>query len=198
MSNLSKSILNASESLPEGGILSPKEFLHVASRAAVDQALTRLTQEGKLIRIARGAYVAPVTGRFGSRAPSTASVVASLEKQGGEIIVASGAFEANALGLTSQVPTREVFMTSGVSRKLHLGNRIIELKHGPRWQVALGKRPAGMAVRAMSWLGAEKVDKALPLLRAKLSKKEWEAMHASRASLPSWMSRAVSQENLLG
>lgn len=86
-------------------------------------------------------------------------------------------------------------ITSGVSRTLHLGNRVIELKHGPHWQAALGKRPAGMAVRALSWLGAEKVSNALPLLRAKLTKTEWEVMSASRAALPSWMARAVGQES---
>src|SRR5690606_41359156 len=51
--------------------------------------------------------------------------------------------EANALGLTTQVPTREIFLTSGPTRKLRLGNRIVELKHGSRWQLALGKRAAG-------------------------------------------------------
>lgn len=198
MSNLILSILSAAEALPEGGILSPKEFLHLGSRAAVDQTLTRLTKEGKLIRIARGAYVAPVVGRFGSRAPSTQSIVNALEKRDGEIIVASGAQEANALGLTTQVPIREVFITSGVSRKLHLGNRVIELKHGPKWQVALGNRPAGMAVRALSWLGSDKIEEALPLLRAKLAPAEWEAMRASRAALPSWMARAVGHESLHG
>ena len=62
---------------------------------------------------------------------------------------------ANALGLTAQVPIREVFLTSGASRMLHLGNRCVELKHGNRWQLLLGNRPAGKVIRALSWLGPE-------------------------------------------
>ena len=193
MSSLTQAIFTASQSLPEGAILSPKECLHLGSRAAVDQALTRLAREGKLLRVSRGAYVIPVTGRFGSRAPSTESVVQAIEKQSGETIVASGASEANALGLTTQVPTREVFITSGVSRTLQLGNRIVELKHGTRWQLALGKRPAGMAVRALSWLGPEEVHTALKMLRKKLPSLEWEALCAARGALPSWMARAVGE-----
>lgn len=195
MSKLTQAIFSTAQALPEGGILSPKEFLHLASRAAIDQTMARLTKEGRLLRVARGAYVIPVAGRFGSRAPSTESVVMALEKKGGETIVANGAFEANALGLTTQVPTREVFMTSGPSRTLHLGKRAIELKHGPHWQIALGKRPAGKAVRALSWLGAEQISPALSILRAKLPNAEWRAIHAARAALPSWMARAVSQES---
>ena len=48
MSTIPRSILSHAESLPEGGLMSPKEFLHLGSRAAVDQAFSRLTKEGKL------------------------------------------------------------------------------------------------------------------------------------------------------
>lgn len=192
MSLLTESILASAQSLPEGGIISPKEFLHLASRAAVDQALTRLAKEGKLLRVARGAYVAPVVGRFGVCAPSTESVVSGFEALSGEVIVANGAQEANALGLTTQVPTREVFITSGSTRTLHLGKRTIQLKHGPIWQVSLGRRPAGMAVRALFWLGPEQGVSALPKIKAKLPAGEWELVRSARASLPSWMAKAVS------
>ena len=193
MSHLTEAILSAAETLPEGGLLSPKGFLHLASRAAVDQALARLARQGKLLRVGRGAYALPVISRFGVRPPSTEAVVEAIESAGGEVIVASGATEANALGLTTQVPTREVFLTSGATRKLRLGNRTVELKHGSRWQLALGKRPAGKAIRALSWLGPEQALPALKILSTKLSPEEWAAMRAARAALPSWLARAVSQ-----
>jgi hypothetical protein len=193
MSHLAETILSAARALPEGGLLSPKEFLHLASRAAVDQALTRLTREGKLLRIARGAYAMPVASRFGDRPPSTTAVVEGIELANGEVVVANGAAEANALGLTTQVPTREVFLTSGRARMLHLGKRAVELKHGSQWQLALGKRPAGRAIRALSWLGPEQAPAALKILHAKLPSAEWAALRSARAILPSWMARAVSE-----
>lgn len=193
MSQLTQSILSVAQSLPEGGLLSPKEFLHLGSRAAIDQTLSRLTREGKLLRVGRGAYCLPVSGRFGTRPPSTDSVVEAIEAISGETIVANGAAEANALGLTTQVPTREVYLTSGRSRWLKLGNREIELKQGARWQVAIGKRPAGKVLRALSWLGPERAPETLQQLRGKLAQQEWDAMRSARASLPSWMARAVSE-----
>lgn len=66
------------------------------------------------------------------RPPSAESVVEAIESTSGETVVASGATEANALGLTTQIPTREVYLTSGPSQRLKLGNREIELKHGNR------------------------------------------------------------------
>ncbi len=193
MSQLVQSIVTAAQALPEGGLLSPKEFLHLASRAAVDQALTRLAREGTLLRIGRGAYALPVQGRFGTRPPSTQTVVQAIEAASGEMVVPSGAAEANALGLTTQVPVREIFLTSGSSRKLRLGNQDVELKHGTPRQLLMGKRPAGMAIRALAWLGAERAPSALKILHSKLPAAEWEAMRASRAAMPSWMARAFSE-----
>ena len=193
MSLLAQSILAHAQSLPEGGLLSPKEFLHLGSRAAVDQALCRLVCEGILLRVGRGAYSLPVQGRFGVRPPSTESVIEAIESTSGETVVASGAAEANALGLTTQVPTREIYLTSGPSRRLQLGSRDVELKHGNRCQMLLGKRPAGKAIRALMWLGPEHAPAALRVLRGKLSSQEWEAIRQARAGLPSWMAKAVSE-----
>ena len=194
MSHLTEAILSAARALPEGGLLSPKEFLHLASRAAVDQALSRLMREGVLLRIGHGLYTAPVQGRFGLRPPSTEAVVQAIEKVSGETIVASGATEANALGLSTQVPVREVFFTSGRTRKFQLGNRHIELKHGSKVQLLLGRRPAGMALRALSWLGSDQCLAALKQLRTKLPAEEWQLIQTARTVMPAWMARAVSME----
>ena len=193
MSPLAQHILSQAQSLPEGGLLSPKDFLHLGSRAAVDQTLSRLARDGKLLRLGRGAYAVPVQGRFGVRPPTSASVVQAIESASGETVVASGAAEANALGLTTQVPTREVYLTSGPSRRLTLGNRAIELRHGNRWQMLLGKRPAGQAIRALIWLGPEQTHQVLEGLKSQLPTHEWEALLQSRAGLPSWMAKAVSE-----
>lgn len=193
MSPLAQAVMSAAESLPEGWLLSPKAFLHLGSRVAVDQTLSRLTKEGRLLRVARGAYARPVQGRFGERPPAAEAVVQAIEAGNAEVVVASGAVEANALGLTTQVPVKEIYLTSGPSRRLRLGNRELYLKHGTRSEMVLGKRPAGKAIRALLWLGPEQAPTALQVLKNQLEAQEWEALLAARAVLPSWMARAVSR-----
>lgn len=78
MKTLPELILEHSRRLPEGGMLTPKEFLHLGSRAAVDQALSRLAKVGQLIRAARGLYVAPTTGALGKGTPAMEKVVCAL------------------------------------------------------------------------------------------------------------------------
>ena len=122
--------------------MSAKGLLHLGSRAAVDQALSRLARRNDLLRAGRGLYVLPVKGRFGSRAPSVRKTVEALAAQRGEQIAASGAMAANTLGLTTQVPVKPVFLTSGRDRKLKLGRQEVELRHAPQWQLVLSGRRA--------------------------------------------------------
>lgn len=194
MSTLPETILRQAKSLPEGSVLSPKEFLHLGSRSAVDQAFSRLAKAGKLLRVARGAYAAPVSSRFGSRAPAPEKVVQALAEQSGEIVVPHGASAANALGLTQQVPIREVYLTSGRTRKLKLGRSEVLVKHAPRWMLALGARPAGAAVRALAWIGPSHAGESLTTLHRTLSHAEWQALASARASLPGWMAQAIGKE----
>lgn len=193
MSHLAETIVSAARALPEGSLLSAKDFLHLATRAAIDQTLSRMTREGKLLRVGRGAYAAPVISRFGARPPSTEAVLKAIESTKGEVIVASGVAEANALGLTTQAPTREIFLTTGRPRKFRLGNRTVELRRGKRWQMALGARPSGKAIRALSWLGPERASSALEMLHTKLPPEEWAALRSARAVMPGWMAHAVSE-----
>lgn len=195
---LPETILLHAQSLPEGGVLSPKEFLHLGSRAAIDQALSRLSREGKLLRVARGTYVAPIASRFGVRSPAPEKVVESLAAQNGEVVAPHGATAANALGLTQQVPIREVYLTSGRTRKLKLGRSEVLVKHVPRWMLALGTGPAGAAVRALAWMGQAHVGESLAVLRRNLPPTEWRTLASSRAALPSWMARAIGEEAARG
>lgn len=194
MTTLPQSILLHARSLSEGGVLSPKEFLHLGSRAAVDQAFSRLAKDGKLLRVGRGAYVTPVASRFGTRGPAPEKVVESLAVRRGESVVPHGAAAANALGLTRQVPIREVYLTSGRTRTLALGRAEVLVKHAPPWMLALGPGPAGEAVRALAWMGPAHIGKSLATLHRTLPASEWAALASSRAALPSWMAKAIGAE----
>jgi len=198
MNTLPNTILQQAQSLPEGAVLSPKEFLHLGSRAAVDQAFSRLAKAGKLLRVARGTYAAPVRSRFGTRPPAPEKIVKALAERSGEIVVPHGANAANALGLTQQVPIREVYLTSRRSRTLSLGRSQVTVKHAPRWMLALGARQAGAAVRALAWMGRAHADESLASLRRVLPQSEWQALTSARAMLPGWMAQAIGKEAARG
>ena len=193
MTSVMNQILEYASQVPEGRPLIAKELLHLGSRAAVDQSLARLARSGQLLRAGRGVYVKPVENRFGTRAPMSMKVVEELAAKRGETVVPHGAVAANALGLTTQVPTREVYLTSGPTRRLKLGSQIVELRHARRWQLTLPGQRAGNAVRALDWLGQGKTNEAIRKLRATLPANELAEIASTRAQLPSWMAQEVSR-----
>jgi len=196
--SLPEQIAQQAKTLPEGGVLSPKEFLHLGSRAAVDQAFSRLVKSGRLLRVARGSYAPPVTSRFGSRAPSPQKVVESLAAARGETVVPHGAAAANALGLTQQVPIREAYLTTGRTRRIKLGRSEVIVKQAPRWMFVLSSQPAGAAIRALAWLGREHAQESVRKLHRSLPQSEWQALASHRASLPAWMAEAIGREAARG
>jgi len=193
MQRLTERILAHAEGLPEGALVAAKSLLHLGNRAAVDQALSRLAERGQLMRAGRGVYLRPVASRFGMRAPSVEQAVEALASQRGEVIVSNGAAAANALGLTTQVPIRSVYLTSGRSRTMNLGKQVIELRHAPRWQLTLANRPAGEAVRALAWLGPEKAEEALKTLKRKMPAGAFGELVAVAPQLPTWLAQSVGK-----
>ncbi len=192
MASLPKRIMEHAEALPEAAPICPGTLLHLGNRAAVDQALSRLARRGSLLRVCRGVYMRPIHTRFGVRAPSPPKVIAALSALWGETIVPSGGAAANLLRLTTQVPIRMVYLTSGPSRKLQLFALVLETRHAPRWQLVAPGRPAGLAVRAMAWLGPHEIEEGLEVIKRTLSEADLAELAAARAILPSWMAEPVS------
>ena len=193
MERLSESILRQARQQPEGMPVTAKGLLHLGSRAAVDQALSRLTRRGALLRVGRGNYVVPVESRFGRRAPSAEKTVSGLAARRGERISTTGAVAANALGLTTQVPVKSIYLTSGPSRRFTLGRQEVELRHAPSWQFVLGDSKAGQVVRALAWLGPEKVETVIGRMQGELNAEERTALSEVVGRLPGWLAASISR-----
>ena len=193
MQRLTEQIIAFAEGLSEGAPIAAKGLLHLGNRAAVDQALSRLVERGQLMRAGRGVYLRPVASRFGARSPSIEQAIQGVAAQRGEIIVPAGAAAANKLGLTTQVSVRPVYLTSGRSRTLKIGQQSVELRHAPNWQLSRGGRPAGEVVRALAWLGPEKAKSAVGALKRKLPQSVFGEVVAGASQYPTWLAKTVTQ-----
>jgi len=193
MESLAARIITHAQALPEGVPIVSRGLLHLGSRAAVDKALSRLAAGGQFGRIARGIYVRRITSRFGTRSPSVACFVEAFAAQSGEVIVPSGVSAANRLGLSAQIPAAATYLTSGRSRNLRFGNLIVEVRHAPRWQTALGNEMAGEIIRAMAWLGPRRAAFVVKSLRGSIEAPTARALLAVQSQLPGWIARSVAE-----
>ncbi len=192
MPSLSKQIMEHTGSLREGMPICAGPLLHLGGRAAVDQALSRLARSGRLMRICQGIYMQPVETRFGQCAPSIDKGIEALAAMWGETIVPCGGAAAHVLGLTTQIPVRSVYLTSGRDRCLRFGSLEVELRHAPRWQLTAPRRRAGDVIRALAWLGPAEIRERLEAVLPSLSREDVEELAEARATMPHWMAAPVS------
>ena len=88
-----------------GSVYVPRDFLDLGSRGAVAQALHRLEKKGVLRRLTRGVYDFPKQHRtLGLLSPSAETIASALAGRDRTRLQPAGAYAANALGLSEQVP----------------------------------------------------------------------------------------------
>lgn len=172
--------------LEQGKPYTVKDFLKYGSRAAVDQALTRVVREGLLSRPVRGIYVRPKINPYtGEVPPEPIEIAKTMAKEVGAEIQVQGAEAARQMGLTTQVPVRTVFYTTGPSRSFFLGKMEIILKKVSPRKLSLSGKP-GIALSALWYLGKSGMtQEAIRKVQSNLSQTEFHKL--TTADMPGWM-----------
>jgi hypothetical protein len=170
-----------------GSVWTPADFLDLASRDSVDQALSRLVRRGSLRRVARGIYAYPrLSARLGALTPSPDAIAGAVAKSRGSRLQVSGARAANELGLSTQVPARAVYLTDGPSKTVKIGRQEIRLKHVPSARMAAAGTRAGMVIEALRYLGPDADLRTIRRLGADLSGRDKQMLKDRLSAAPGW------------
>ncbi len=181
--------------IPTGKPMTSSTFLHTGTRAAVDQALSRLVREGAVARVARGIYARPTRSRFvGNVPPDPSRIAEAVAKASGAVVGVHGAEAARRLGLTTQVPAHPVFLTNGTSRKVKVGTLVVEFRRTAPRKLHFAGRPAGDALSALWYLGRKGVTtEVIGALRRALPPQEYEVLRGAVEVMPAWMANTFAK-----
>jgi hypothetical protein len=176
-------------------VCTPKDFLDLGNRAAVDQALSRLVKNNVLRRIGRGLYDLPRMSNILNR-PAPANLdqaVDAVVRRDRLVVMPDGIVAANQLGLTNAVPAKNAYMTDGTTRSLKIGGRTVQLRHVGQSIMRWADRPGAPVVQALSWLGkaASSDPKLADLLRSRLPDAMKQDLMQGIDTLPRWMAAIV-------
>ena len=171
-----------------GSVFTPSDFLVVAVRPAIDQALSRLVKGGQLRRLARGLYDFPkLHPKLGPLSPAPDDVARALARETGSQVQIAGARAANALGLSTQVPAQSTYLTDGPSRRVVLGKRVVDLRHAsPKHLIAPGS-PAGTVVQALRHVGPVRAADVAQVAARRLSASDKKTLASTAVQAPAWM-----------
>jgi hypothetical protein len=184
----------------KGGVFTPNDFLDLGSRGAVDLSLHRLTKLGTIRRIARGLYHYPETHPLlGEVSPSIEAVAKALASTEQVKLQPSGAYAANLLRLSEQVPAKVVFLTNGRARKVKLGKLVVELRPTTPRKMAAAGRTSGLVLAALRYLGKEHITpERIAHLRKTLSSEDRKRLLTDLPSAAAWLHphiRAIAKES---
>ena len=180
----------------KGKAFSAKDFLDIASRGTIDMALGGLTRMGKIRRIRRGLYDMPRINEAlgGKLSPDVDEAARAIARRQRWKIVPEGAWAANLLGLSQQVPAKITYLTDGPNKEVQIGRRSIHFKHA-RPKVMAG--PDGkftLVVQALRYLGKESVGRReIETLRSSLSPTEKRQLIKETQFGVEWINEVAKQ-----
>jgi hypothetical protein len=173
----------------------PKDFLDLGSRTAIDKALSRLVKNGLLRRVSRGLYDLPRMSGILKRLapPNVDAAIKALARRDDTKFLPDGIVAANSLGLTNAVPAKMAYLADGTPRILKVGGRTVQIKHARKHLMSWLDRPALTVVLALDWLGkqASSGTEVINNLRSRLPDNVKQDLVKGIDLLPSWMARIV-------
>ena len=167
----------------------PADFLDIGSREAIDIVLHRLARKGTIRRLARGIYDFPKEHpALGPLQPSPEAVAKALAGRDRTRLQPAGAYAANLLGLSEQVPAKAVFLTDGPTRTVKIGPTTIQLRQTTPRNMAAAGRLIGLLIQALRELGKDHItQQRLEHLKRTIPANERRDLLKDISLAPAWM-----------
>jgi len=172
-----------------GWTFTPADFLDLGSYSAIALALKSLCDRGQIRRLGRGLYDYPkLHSRLGGLMPTPEQIASAIARQNNLQMQPSGAYAANLLGLSEQVPAKVVFLTNGANRRISVGRQEIILKRTTAKNMATAGRISGVVTQALRHLGKDSVDDAvIDTLARRLTQDDREQLIRDIRHAPAWI-----------
>jgi hypothetical protein len=147
-----------------GEIVFPTEFRGSGSQAAIKKAMSRIARAGKISRLAHGIYYIPKSDpNLGRLRPDPDQVVKLVAQKERIRIRPAGSYALHRLGLTTQVPTKRVYITDGNSRQFKIGNILIQFKSTSAKKLAMKGDISSLVIQAIEEIGIEHINKEIQM-----------------------------------
>ena len=177
-----------------GTILFVNDFSEF-DNAYVSKILSLLANYQVLERLAKGIYYKPIVTKYGNVYPSTEKIVRAIAEHENAEILPTGESALNALGFSTQVPMKPVYLTTGSPRTITIGKKSIRLKSRAPSLYAYKSKLMPILVLALKAKGRTNIEEAdLNRIRELLhNSQEKELVYSDLSNAPVWIKKIVKQ-----
>lgn len=191
MQSLDDKIINSLKKRGRGTIFFSSSFSHLARSKTINKTLERLTQDGKIIRVAIGIYCYPKIDKvlgIGVLYPTFDEIANAIAHRDKTRIIPTGAYALNRLGLSTQVPMNIVYLTDGEPRKVTIHNgRGILFKHAAPKVFAYSDPLAQLLSVALKELGEDNITEEHRQIIKKIINEHTHFSIADMRLMPTWV-----------
>jgi len=160
---------------------------------SVRTALTRLVQKQSIRRLAHGLYDLPdIHPQLGAISPSIDKVIEAIKVSDAIEVQPTGAYAANLLGLSTQIPMRIELYTNGPKKTISIGKQVIILKPTtPKNMIGAGTK-AGLILHALRQIGKDNINfEIIEQIKSQIEEKDIKHIKKQIQFAPMWIAKIM-------
>ena len=177
-----------------GKVFFSSNFATYGTNVAVRHTFSRLCKSGLLIRLSAGIYLYPeIDKEIGVIYPSIEKIAKEIAKQEKARVIPTGVYALNALGLSTQVPMRAVFLTDGTPRIINIeGEASIKFKKTAPKYLSFKSKLVSLIVFALREIGENKTTiKQIERMKELLQNEKQEIIINDLVLAPVWVKNTI-------
>jgi hypothetical protein len=155
--SISQTIREQIKHIKAGELFTISDFENVNNDNLVTRTLSRLQNEGTIVRVATGIYMNPKKTQFGILYPTLDQIAQKIAERDKAQIMPTGDTALNILGFSTQVPMNAVYITNGAKRKVKVGERNIIFKNAVQKNFQFKGKLLPLIIIALKELGENRV-----------------------------------------
>lgn len=195
-STLMEEITNTIINYEKGMIFSIHDFYHLGTKNSVKSSLLRLEKKGEIVRLIDGMYTNPKYSKIINELsyPSVDELANKIAEKFSWTICPSGDHALNTLGLSTQVPSKYIYISNGPYRKYEYQNIEIIFKHSSNRYIMDYSRNILLIIQAIKTLGIENItEEIIRKLGIMCRKYSIEDLLMRTNKLPNWIYEILVQ-----
>lgn len=190
---IKSTIFKRLEESPDNSVFFLNDFSELGSLETVRKVMFQARLQGLITHLCHGIYLKPMRSRFGEVPPSLEKIAEAIAERDHVEIMPTGSTAANILGLSTQVPMIVSYLTTGSSRRIPIGKRVILFRHAAPRNFAYRGKTIPLIVQALKELGKANVNEhALSALSSYMGKaQDSDTFESDILLAPAWIQAIV-------
>ncbi len=172
------------------GAFTSSDFVDIDNYKLISKTLERLEDDKTISRARRGVYyITKYNEILGiEESPDINEIALAIARQFNIVIIPSGNYALNIIGLSTQVPSKYIYITNGPYNEYDVGNNKIYFKHSTSREISNIPYKILVSIQALKTLGKDNIDnKIRNKISCFLSNDDKEYINNNNLRITSWI-----------